>query len=138
MEILVSAILIIVAAGFVALPFLNPEEAQPQAAAATLVTARGEAEKRKNEAYAVIKEAEFDLKMGKLSEADFQAIRGKYAAQALAAISTLTTASAEGSNPRPGSIRRGRVAYCPSCGTAVGKGANFCAGCGNDLRRIAA
>ncbi len=136
MEIVVSAFLVVVAAAFVALPFLNPEEAQPQAAAATLVTARSEAEKRKNEAYAVIKEAEFDLKMGKLSEVDFLAIRGKYAAQALAAISTLTSASPEEPARKPSSTHRARLAYCPSCGTAVVQAANFCAGCGNDLRRI--
>lgn len=138
MEIIVSSILIIVAAAFVALPFLNPEDAQPGAAAATLVTARDEAEKSKMEAYSVIKEAEFDLKMGKLSDIDYQAIRGKYAAQALAAISTLSSSRPEESSTKPSRAPKVRLAYCPSCGTAVVKNANFCGGCGKDLRRIAA
>lgn len=46
-------------------------------------------EKEKELAYAAIKEADFDLEMGKLSTEDHAAIRDKYEARALAALAAL-------------------------------------------------
>ena len=46
-------------------------------------------EKEKDLAYAAIKEAEFDLQMGKLSAEDYALLRGKYEARALAALAAL-------------------------------------------------
>jgi len=44
---------------------------------------------QKEEAYAALKEAEFDLQMGKLSEEDYHLLRAKYEARALEAIAQL-------------------------------------------------
>ena len=46
-------------------------------------------EKEKELAYAAIKEADFDLQMGKLSTEDHAALRDKYEARALAALASL-------------------------------------------------
>jgi len=46
-------------------------------------------EKEKELAYAAIKEADFDLQMGKLSTEDHAAIRDTYEARALAALAAL-------------------------------------------------
>jgi hypothetical protein len=46
-------------------------------------------EKQKTEAYAVIKEAEFDWQMGKLTEEDYRVLRHKYEARALEALAQL-------------------------------------------------
>ena len=46
-------------------------------------------EKEKELAYAAIKEADFDLQMGKLSAEDHAALREKYEARALAALAAL-------------------------------------------------
>lgn len=46
-------------------------------------------EKEKDLAYAAIKEADFDLEMGKLSAEDHAALRSKYEARALAALAAL-------------------------------------------------
>ena len=46
-------------------------------------------EKEKELAYAAIKDAEFDLQMGKLSPEDHAALREKYEARALAALEAL-------------------------------------------------
>jgi hypothetical protein len=59
-------------------------------------------ERQKLEAYGAIKEAEFDRRMGKLSEEDFAAITQRYRQQALAAIAALEQAK------RADAGRRGR------------------------------
>lgn len=46
-------------------------------------------EKEKELAYAAIKEAEFDLQMGKLSPEDHALLRARYEAKALAALAAL-------------------------------------------------
>ena len=46
-------------------------------------------EKQKTDAYAAIKEAEFDLQMGKLTPEDYQVLREKYEARALEALAQL-------------------------------------------------
>ena len=46
-------------------------------------------EKEKELAYAAIKEADFDLQMGKLSPEDHAALRAKYEAKAFAALEAL-------------------------------------------------
>jgi hypothetical protein len=46
-------------------------------------------EKKKELAYAAIKEAEFDFRMGKLSPEDYATLRDKYEGRALAAMAAL-------------------------------------------------
>ncbi len=134
MELIVSVILVLLAAAFVALPFVRPEEAQEPSSAPLRGLALVDAARQKRDAYAAIKEAEFDFEMSKLSEPDFKTLRDKYAAQALAAIAVLESET-------PGAIRPsrpGRVAYCPQCGSGLSKRANFCGGCGKNLKQLAA
>lgn len=93
-------------------------------------------ERQKREAYAAIKEAEFDRRMGKLSDDDFAALTGRYRQQALAAIAGLDQAQ------RSDIARRGRaparMAFCPDCGEKLPPRANFCSHCGRSLRDTAA
>ena len=44
---------------------------------------------QKSQAYAALKEAEFDLQTGKLTDEDYQALRDKYEARALDAMAQL-------------------------------------------------
>lgn len=74
-------------ATFVASPLLAREEDQKAQPEPDSVLARWE--KQKTEAYAAIKEAEFDLQMGKLTQEDYLAIREKYEARALEALAQL-------------------------------------------------
>ena len=93
-------------------------------------------ERQKLEAYAALKEAEFDRRMGKLSDEDFTALTQRYRQQALAAIAGLEQAK------RVDAARRGRapvrMAFCPSCGEKLAGRANFCSNCGRALRETAA
>src|SRR5262245_3738141 len=74
-------------AAFVAFPLFGlSEEPEPSA---ELESQAARWEKQKAEAYAALKEAEFDLQMGKLTDADYQLLREKYEAQALEALAQL-------------------------------------------------
>ena len=84
---LTGLVLIATVASFVSLPlFFQRRESTP-------VSERDRHAERwrrqKEEAYTALKEAEFDLQMGKLSEKDYHLLRAKYEARALEAIAQL-------------------------------------------------
>ncbi|SRR6266404_6789393 len=87
-------------ASFVASPFFTPEEAQEAEPEPDMVFTRWE--KQKTEAYAAIKEADFDLQMGKLTQEDYLALREKYEARALEALAQLDKLN---SAPQQGAAR---------------------------------
>jgi len=135
MNIAIAILLTASVAAFVVWPFFGHKEgeAPPEAQLSPL-------EKQKLEAYAAIKEAEFDYQMGKLTEGDFNMLRERYSQQALAAIAAIEQAQ---SRPTPiGKAAEGRkatrIAYCPSCGRGVPARANFCPGCGRGLKEAVA
>jgi hypothetical protein len=74
-------------AAFVALPLFRPDEERALPAEPESQAARWE--RQKTEAYAALKEAEFDLEMGKLTDMDYQWLREKYEARALEALAQL-------------------------------------------------
>jgi formate dehydrogenase maturation protein FdhE len=130
-----SALLVVGTALFVAWPFLRHRDDSTSSRQNSF----SPLERQKLEAYAAIKEAEFDLRMGKLSEEDFCALEQKYRQQALAAIAALEeskrVAKLERRAEEP-KVRR--IAYCPACGQRVPPRANFCGGCGCSLGEKAA
>jgi hypothetical protein len=140
---IVSVVIVVAAAAFVLLPFFSPEPA-------TEGGARGSAggfrepgdrqmyERQKADAYAAIKEAEFDRQMGKLSEVDFKLVRDKYAAQALEAIAALDALSVARTRQLKEARRPTRIAFCPLCGRGIPPRANFCPACGQSLKEAVA
>ena len=129
MTLLIGILMMVLAAAFVAAPFFTA------AGAVSLdsVASRGQLQRQKHEAYAAIKEAEFDYRMGKLSDADFAVLREKYTAQAVEAIAALEAQSTQRPQ-RSASKPPTRIAYCPACGHQVPPRANFCAACGGALK----
>ena len=84
---LVGLVVIATVALVVAAPLLWP---RPHAVIGpTTDPERYRLEKEKELAYAAIKEAEFDLQMGKLSPEDHAVLRARYEARALAAMAAL-------------------------------------------------
>jgi hypothetical protein len=94
---LIGLVFVSTVAAFVAFPFFSlPEEQAP------VSEPEGQAvrwEKQKADAYAAIKEAEFDRQMGKLTDEDYRLLREKYEARALEALAQLD---------RLGKIERGK------------------------------
>ncbi|HVO25777.1 MAG TPA: zinc ribbon domain-containing protein [Candidatus Margulisiibacteriota bacterium] len=134
MDLIIGFVFIVAAAAFVAAPFIKRETAAEIVVAAP----RGQLERQKLDAYAAIKEAEFDYRMGKLSDVDFNALREKYSAQALQAIAALESAHAA-QHKKLAEVRRPtRIAFCPTCGRGVPPRANFCPACGHSLKEAVA
>jgi hypothetical protein len=74
-------------ASFVASPLFTPAIAQePEHAVDETVV---HWEKQKTDAYSAIKEAEFDLQMGKMTQEDYVRLREKYEVRALEALTQL-------------------------------------------------
>lgn len=136
----VVSVLLVVAAGlFVAWPFVRSAAAAPTGD--RVADEVSPLERQKLDAYAALKEAEFDWRMGKLSETDFTVLNEKYRQQALAAIAAIEDARGRARRERakaPGARAPRRIAFCPSCGEPVPARANFCGGCGRSLRELVA
>lgn len=84
---LTGLLFIAIIAFFVAFPLFMPEAMREPEQVGDAQVARWE--KQKTDAYAAIKEAEFDLQMGKLTHEDHQVLREKYEARALEALAQL-------------------------------------------------
>jgi Double zinc ribbon len=134
MSIAIGIVIIVASAAYVAQPFIAPEGT----AASGGAVSRGQLERQKLDAYAAIKEVEFDYRMGKLSDADFKVIRDKYATQAIEAIAALDAAQKEQPRQIAQARRPVRIAFCPACGRAVPPRANFCPACGGSLKEAVA
>jgi hypothetical protein len=97
-----------------------------------------------------LKEIEFDRATGKLSDADYDHLKAKYTAEALAAmrmesgvgsqelvhptpISKLPTPSCPDHGPRPDKDS----IFCSECGRRLGTAPGYCARCGTALERDA-
>jgi hypothetical protein len=132
MDTALAALLVLGVAAFVGWPFFAREA--PEASAEAQLTPL---ERQKLEAYAAIKEAEFDYQMGKLTEPDFTALRDRYTGQAIAAIAAIESAHGRAGARRTVADRKAvRIAYCPNCGRGVPPRANFCPGCGRALKPL--
>lgn len=126
MDIVLLLLAVLPIATFVVWPLFAESSTEPAVAESRAAAL----ERRKVEAYRAIKEAEFDKRMGKLSDEDYDSLVGRYRDQALEAIAALE----ERAPPRqPGYRKSSQVKFCPACGTKVGAGAKFCASCGAGL-----
>ena len=109
---------------------------------------------KKNGAYTTIRELEFDLSMGKLSEEDFQILKRQYIQEAVGymkEMDKLKSPPATISKPAdtdleekiepedtagrtPESTQR-KYIYCTSCGEKAAVERRFCAACGLNLHK---
>ncbi len=81
-------LLVVATAAFVAWPLLSPAalKASPRIVATTNRNARRELELARHKALAAIREAEFDLATGKLSDEDYAVLRAELEQNALAVL----------------------------------------------------
>ena len=142
---LVGTLLALLALAYVLYPlFVEP--------GSTPVRGRSKAEPTAREAaVAALREVEFDRETGKLSDSDYSSLKGRYTAEAIAAMRaeapelTLSTsltdgASASGTSAVPddiveAEIRRARSAVpsCLTCGPRPEPDAVYCSTCGRYL-----
>ncbi len=134
MTFVVAALMILVSAGAIALPFLRPTEA----ADAIPDLAEELLEREKNAALLAIREADFDRAMGKLSDDDHAALRSIYEERALDAMNAIGESHVETEDPQPtaGENKPGPAAFCVRCGAAFSESDKFCSGCGSGRPRL--
>ena len=113
-----------------------------------------ELKNKKEGAYAAIKELEFDLSMGKLTDEDFQILKRQYTREAVgymqeidkvessqAAFSKPVDTVAEEENKQGVTVIRNhksakrKYIYCTSCGEESAVASQFCAACGSNLHK---
>lgn len=85
---------------------------------------------RSGMALGALKEIEFDRETGKLSDADYEFLKEKYTAEALAAL-RVEDAAASGDLVPPAS--GAGAPSCGRCGTPSAPGAAYCGECGHSL-----
>lgn len=115
-----------------------------------------ELKNKKDGAYAAIRELEFDLSMGKLTEEDFQILKRQYTQEAvgymkemdkLASPQTENSKSVdsdleedikhEAAAVRTRQSTQRKYVYCTSCGKKAAVESRFCSACGSNLHKHA-
>jgi hypothetical protein len=144
---IVCSILVLLAAGFV----LRPLFYEPKCRVNIELTTESEWDhllNRKAAIYGNLKNLEFEFKMGRLSDSDFQQLRATYKneaaeiLQSLDQLKTYKTLDAEMENEI--AVRKSKLfgseikhekapACCPACGAKTIPGKKFCADCGARL-----
>jgi len=113
-----------------------------------------ELKNKKDGAYATIRELEFDLSMGKLTEEDFQILKRQYTQEAVGymkEMDKLESPKATFSKPvdsvleeeieqgvtaiRTHKTTQKKYIYCTSCGAKAAVESRFCAACGSNLHK---
>lgn len=133
----IGIVIVAVAALYIAWPLLKGATDDPVAEiseASSLV-------KEKNAALEAIRELDFDLRVGKISDEDHAALRADLEKRALAAMTALDESGegepslraiagqGDGARERSG----GAAGFCPECGSQFKHEARFCISCGNKL-----
>ena len=153
LEYIVIVFLILASSYWIIRPLLRPEQLHDSLSPA-LEEQLNQITLKKEGAYATIKELEFDLSMGKLSEEDFEIMKKQYTLDALKymeEIDHLQGAEKSGSplteegvekniendNSPPHKDRSAMEAsvFCTKCGEKAETQDPFCANCGSELRK---
>jgi hypothetical protein len=114
-------------------PSLEPEEVDPRV-------------HRKELALAALKEIEFDRATGKLDDADYEAMKARYTAEALEAIrdadaaaapvepalAAVTAGGADAAEALVAAKKRSGARFCTECGARLEGVGRFCVECGAD------
>ncbi|HEU4630305.1 MAG TPA: zinc ribbon domain-containing protein [Gemmatimonadaceae bacterium] len=96
-------------------------------------------EQGEENAVEVLREIEFDRATGKLSDADYAALRARYTERALAELRARDSAAALAALPVEDAAeaevrrQRARLAECPTCGPRPEPDALYCSDCGRFL-----
>jgi rRNA maturation endonuclease Nob1 len=100
---------------------------------------------KKDGVYATIRELEFDLSMGKLSEEDFQILKRQYVQEAAGYMQEMDKLLPDTNLEEeieqvvtavrtPESTKR-KYIYCTSCGEKAAAESRFCVACGSNLHK---
>jgi rRNA maturation endonuclease Nob1 len=152
-EYIVIVFLVLASGYWIIRPLLSPEQLQ-DSLTPDLNERLNQITLKKEGAYATIKELEFDLSMGKLSEEDFETMKKQYTLDALKymeEIDQLQVAEKSGSplteegvekniENENSALQKDRSTmkasvFCTQCGEEADNQDDFCAKCGAEMRK---
>lgn len=94
---------------------------------------------KKESAYIALKDLDFDHKMGKIDDTDYQEMKSRFEADAVALLGRIDdlTAGVSAKTARRGATPRdGDVRFCVKCGAKTGDDFNFCGKCGAAIPKL--
>lgn len=134
LELIAGVLLAAGAAYYVLLPVLRPAPPADHAATADEGDDPGDDLSPQTVALRALKEIEFDRATGKLSDVDYESLKRKYEAAALAALRGEQGARSTEQKPQPSpAVRSVRHAPCSVHGPRPERDALFCSECGRRL-----
>ena len=127
MEYFILSLVLAAVFAYIAYPVLKPprEEIVERSALDPLVTER-------DSAYQAIRDLDFDFQLGKLSSADYQALRERHKALAATVLQQIDAVSSA-QKVQAGTTTDAKV-FCTNCGTPREADDKFCRKCGNPLK----
>ena len=95
---------------------------------------------KRDTAYSMLKELEFDFQSGTLTKEDYQELEARYKRKAIPIIRNIDdmekgTGVEEEIEKRVLKLRRGKGRFCPQCGARYQGDDRFCSHCGTSLNQ---
>jgi hypothetical protein len=128
----IGIILAILTALFVGYPLLQKRQ---QKVSFALNHRAQELEARKAEIYAAIRDIDFDYRMGKLSQEDYETLREQYKAEAIGMMKQIDQAQLGKSQrgAKAAAVANANSRFCHHCGQPAAAADRFCSACGGQL-----
>jgi hypothetical protein len=94
-------------------------------------------DERKAAIYENLRDLQFEYRVGKLSDADYQSVKQdlqKELAGVMAEIDKLKNGLGVQAAPKPAAVQKPKGFACPSCGASFDKDLKFCGECGKPMK----
>ena len=127
MEYILLSLVLAAVFAYIAYPILKPPGAD-----LAVPNALDELMTQRDTDYQAIRDLDFDFQLGKLSAADYQALRERHKAHAASVLQQLD-ARGQTAPAQVGSAREPKM-FCTNCGTPREPEDKFCRKCGNKLK----
>ena len=137
MTIFAALLLTLLTFAFVAYPLFRQRRRSTDAAADGKL---GELLSKRDTAYSMLKELEFDLQSGILSKEDYQELEARYKGKAISVLKGIDGLKEDGDvaaaiERQVLELRRGGDSFCPQCGDKRQPNDRFCSRCGANLSK---
>lgn len=127
---IIGIILAILTALFVGYPLLQKRR---QKVSFALNHRAQELEARKAEIYTAIRDIDFDYRMGKLSQEDYETLREQYKTEAIGMMKQIDEMKLGKSHRSTQAAAKTNSRFCHHCGQPAATADRFCSACGGQL-----